>query len=98
MAGRLYRRARLCRAVDIYRTVKLPHQMKKSTKHLPPEKRAQLKELRQIAISLAKPEKIFLFGLFAQKDLDKVLTEIPQALQVFDLLVLVRCRNPKEME
>jgi uncharacterized protein len=71
--------------------------MKRSTHNLTGEKKAQLKVISRLIVSIAKPEKIILFGIFAPQESSINLLEILPALQVFDLMVIVQKANSKDL-
>src|SRR6185437_8619626 len=72
-------------------------QMKNSIKHLAPDKRRQLEEIKRIVFRLSRPEMIILFGIFAEQQSGIDTPEVPPVLQVFDLLITVKNFNSKEL-
>lgn len=71
--------------------------MKRSTKHLDANKKKQLNEITRIIISIAKPDKIILFGIFASQEPSLEISQFPPALQVYDLLIITQKGNSKEI-
>jgi uncharacterized protein len=64
--------------------------MQTSLNHLPLGKRQCLNKIKQIIISTIAPDKIILFGLHADPNALTLVTQYPPALQVFDILVIVK--------
>jgi HEPN domain-containing protein len=70
--------------------------MKKYAKHLPAKKRDCLNQIKQIILSVCRPDKIILFGLYADETLFANISQYPSRLQVFDLLVIVKGGDSRE--
>ena len=72
--------------------------MEKPLKHLPTDKRVRLNQIKQTILSVVRPDKIVLFGLYADPNASACLARYPSSLQVVDVLVIVKYgdsrRNP----
>lgn len=69
--------------------------MQSPLKHLPIKKRECLNQIKQTIFSVARPDKIILFGLHADQNASATLAQYPPSLQVVDILVVVKYGDAK---
>lgn len=70
--------------------------MQKPLKHLPPHKRNCVNEIKQTIMSVVRPDKIILFGMYADPNASACFAQYPPSLQVVDVLVIVKYGDSRQ--